>query len=82
GGTLCAGCIGKDRETLAVSPGTRALIIHMQRKNFPALSRLRIAPAMHKELEAILRGFVGFHIEVRPNALEFLRKLRNYEETG
>ncbi len=80
GGTLCGGCLSMDSEALTLSSGTRALIIYMERRNFPHLSRLRVTPVMRKELKAALRGFIDFHIELRPRSLEFLGKLHSYEE--
>lgn len=75
GGLICKSCIDKDKNALPIMAGTVKFIEHIRELPFEKVERIKVANAVGKELESILRKFLDYHIERRLKSLEFLREI-------
>ena len=75
GGLICKTCLGSDRAASAILPGTIKFIDYIQSSPFEKASRIKVAEAVGREVEATLRRFLDYHIERRMKTLEFLKKI-------
>ena len=72
GGLLCASCQGGSGDTMAISRGAVASILHIQRTPWPAVLRLALSPPVKKELKYVLNHFLVFHLERHLRSTRFL----------
>jgi len=75
GGLICKTCIDKDNNALPVMAGTVKFIEHIRSLPFEKVERIKVANAVGKELESLLRKFLDYHIERRLNSVEFLKEI-------
>jgi len=75
GGLICKTCTDKDKNALPIMAGTVKFIEHIQELPFDKVERIKVATAVGKELESVLRKFLDYHIERRLKSLEFLREI-------
>ncbi len=62
GGLICRRCLGTDKSSQRVLPGTIASILYVERTPWASCLRLNLSPAVKKQLEGILAGFLHFHV--------------------
>lgn len=74
GGIICKKCLGADANAVPIMPGTAKFIEHIRLSPFEKTQRVKVADAVGKELEAILRKFLDYHIERRLKSLEFIKE--------
>lgn len=75
GGLICKDCFGMDKNAMSILPGTVKFIEHIRGSSFERVARLKVVASVGKELEAILRKFLDYHIERRLKSLEFLKEI-------
>jgi len=73
GGLICKDCRGQDRAAVPILAGTAKFMEHIRSSSFEKAARVKVATPVGKELEAILRRFLDYHIERRLKTLEFIR---------
>ncbi|MCX6355656.1 MAG: DNA repair protein RecO [Candidatus Aureabacteria bacterium] len=66
GGMVCASCAGRHRDTIAVSPGARAILNSLESSTVSLISRIDVDPAQAIEVEAILQRALAFYLECNP----------------
>jgi DNA repair protein RecO (recombination protein O) len=72
GGLLCGECKDSHGEATPISLGAVASILHIQKNNWDAALRLRMAPFIKKELKYVLNHFLVFHLERQLRSTQFL----------
>jgi DNA repair protein RecO (recombination protein O) len=75
GGLICKGCIDADKKAFSVLQGTVKFIEHVRNLPFEKVERIKVSAMVGKELEAILRKFLDYHIERRLKTVEFLKEI-------
>lgn len=75
GGLICKNCLEADRDACPIMAGTARFITHIRSLPFEKVARIKVAASVGKELEAILRKFLDYHIERRLRTLEFLKEI-------
>lgn len=75
GGLICKECAKSDRQTHPILPGTAKFIEHVLSSPFDRAARVKVAAAVGKELETILRRFLDYHIERRLKTVQFIREI-------
>lgn len=75
GGLICKACLDTDKNAEPVLQGTVKFIEHIRSLTFEKVERIKVANAVGKELEDILRKFLDYHIERRLKSLEFLKEI-------
>jgi DNA repair protein RecO (recombination protein O) len=75
GGLLCAQCLDNDKNAVPILGGTVKFIEHIREAPFEKIERIKVAQAVGKELESILRRFLDYHIERRLHSLKFIREI-------
>ena len=75
GGLICKECCRTEKETLPILPGTAKFIEHVLSSPFDRAARVKVAMAVGKELESILRRFLDYHIERRLKTVQFIREI-------
>ena len=78
GGLICTACADKDRNAVPILAGTVKFIEHIRGLPFEKVERIKVANAVGKELESILRKFLDYHIERRLKSLEFLKEIEKF----
>lgn len=73
GGVLCPACWGQDVFAGKCSLGTLGALQQLQRMDLRRLGVLKLTPETRKEMEKILRLFLGYRLEKRLKALDFLQ---------
>ena len=75
GGLICKNCSEADKNATPIMQGTVKFIEHIRSSPFDKVARVKVANAVGKELESILRKFLDYHIERRLRSLEFLKEI-------
>jgi len=75
GGLICSACLKTDADSHSIMPGTVRFIEHVRGVEFEKVSRIKVSAEVGKELEAILRKFLDYHIERRLKAVKFLTEI-------
>jgi DNA repair protein RecO (recombination protein O) len=75
GGLICKACFDNDKNALPIMAGTVKFIEHIRTLPFEKVERIKVANAVGKELESILRNFLDYHIERRLKSLQFLKEI-------
>jgi DNA repair protein RecO (recombination protein O) len=75
GGLICRKCTGADRTAVPILPGTVKFIEHVRSLPFDKVERIKVSADIGRELEAILRKFLDYHIERRLKTVEFLKEI-------
>ncbi len=76
GGILCPNCGAQKRGARAVSLGALKVLRHFQRNSFEAVAHIRLSPAVQRELEALMEGYLTFVLERRLHTPEFIQRVR------
>ncbi|HEX3030679.1 MAG TPA: DNA repair protein RecO [Bacillota bacterium] len=79
GGVLCPACAGQDEFASRCSPGTIGALQQLQRMELTRLSILRLSPEIREELSKMLRVFLGYRLEKKIKAWDFLQALNDSE---
>ena len=61
---------------VAVGMTTLKLLRHMQRSPYEQVRSLKIAPALHEDVERVLLGYITFLLERRLQSVDFIRRVR------
>jgi DNA repair protein RecO (recombination protein O) len=72
GGLLCEDCRPNDRAATAISQGTIASLVHIERYSWEHVLRLKLTALTKKELKYILNNFLVYHLERHIKATRFL----------
>lgn len=75
GGMICKDCLASDRDAKPIMAGTAKFIEYIRSSPFEKLARVKVSAEVGKELEAILRKFLDYHVERRLKTLEFLKTI-------
>ena len=65
GGLLCEDCRANDHAAMALSRGTVASLLHIERYALKNILRLKLTALTRKELKFVLNNFLVYHIERR-----------------
>ncbi len=76
GGLVCGSCGASSGPSFPILRGTREFIKHIASSDFERASRIKVAERVGKELEAILRKFIDYHIGRRLNTVAFLASIK------
>lgn len=76
GGVLCPACGPQKRDARALSLGGLKVLRHFQRSPFEAVAALRLGPAVQRELEALMEGYLSFVLERRLHTPDFIQRVR------
>ncbi len=82
GGAVCPRCGAAGSGLAAVSVDALRYLRHLQRSSFREAARAHPAPAVHREMEALLHGYLVHVLERRLNAPVFLQHLRRLGEAN
>jgi hypothetical protein len=73
GGLVCPVCDAKDREgAVAVTPGTVATLLYVEKNSWNACQKLHMPPGIKKEVGIILNNFLLFHLGRRIRSVQYL----------
>jgi DNA repair protein RecO (recombination protein O) len=75
GGLICKKCLAADPRAVGILPGTAKFIDTIRQLSFDRVERIKVAEAVGRELEDILRKFLDYHIERRLKTLEFIKSV-------
>ena len=75
GGLICKDCRQIDKAAVPILAGTAKFMEHIRSSPFEKVARIKVAAQVGRELEAILRRFLDYHIERRLKTLEFIREI-------
>lgn len=75
GGLICARCAGSDRASSPILPGSVRFISYIQSSPFDKASKIKVAEPVGREIEAILRKFLDYHIERRLKTVAFIKSV-------
>jgi DNA repair protein RecO (recombination protein O) len=75
GGLICRECSRSERQTQQILPGTVKFIEYVLSSPFEKAARIKVAMAVGKELETVLRRFLDYHIERRLKTVQFIREI-------
>ena len=74
GGLICAGCAASDRASSPILPGSVKFVSYVQSSPFDKASKIKVAEPVGREVEAILRKFLDYHIDRRLKTVAFIKK--------
>lgn len=72
GGLLCEGCRPNDHAATAISQGTIASLVHIERYSWEHVLRLKLTKLTQRELKYVLNHFLVYHLERHLKATRFL----------
>lgn len=75
GGLICKKCFDADKDASNILQGTVKFMEHIRNLPFEKVARVKVAAEVGRELEAILRKFLDYHIERRLKTLRFLKEI-------
>ncbi len=75
GGYLCKACSAIDKNALPILAGTARFMEQVRILPFEKASRIRVALAVGRELESLLRKLVDYHVDRRLNTVRFLHEI-------
>lgn len=76
GGVLCPACGRQAPEAHLVSQRALQLLRHCQRSSYPEAKRLRVSPAVDREVELLMQHYFTYILERGLNTPEFLRRVK------
>jgi len=76
GGILCPSCGRKTVQASAVSMDALKYLRHFQRSSFPEAKRVKIQPAIHQEMESLIREYITYLLERGLNTPDFISAIR------
>ena len=78
GGLVCEDCRANDHSATAISRGTIASLVHIERNHWESALRLHLTALTKKELKYILNNFLVYHLERHLKATRFLNEGTTY----
>lgn len=75
GGVLCPRCMHQALGARAVSADALKVLRHLQRSSLVGVIRLRLAPALHREVERLLHATVSGVVEREMRSRDFLEEV-------
>lgn len=75
GGLVCKNCLRADMHAVPILQGTVNFIGHIQNSNIDKVERVKVSERVGKELEAILKKFLEYHVGRRLKTLEFIKAI-------
>lgn len=75
GGLICEQCFKKDTAARTIFRGTVASILHIEKNDFRNNLNLGLNPQIKKELDAILNGFLNYHLGKELKTQKMLNKM-------
>ncbi|MFP4472917.1 MAG: DNA repair protein RecO [Candidatus Omnitrophota bacterium] len=72
GGLICGHCGPGRGETHAISPGTVATILHVERAGWQVCQKLKLTRITRRELKYILNNFLVFHLGRRIRSAKYV----------
>lgn len=75
GGLICAKCAGQDRASSPILPGSVKFIGYVQSSPYDKAAKVKVAEQVGREVEAVLRKFLDFHVERRMKTVAFIRAI-------
>jgi len=75
GGLLCEKCVSGDRKAKPVLQGTINFMRHIEDLPFERLKHIKVSNKVGSEVERLLRGFITYHLDVKPRSAEFITKV-------
>jgi DNA repair protein RecO (recombination protein O) len=79
GGVLCPGCQRSQPLARLLSVDTLKVLRWLQSNDLNTASRLKITPALSRELEIVLRGYLGYLLEREVKSTAWLDTLRKQD---
>jgi len=76
GGVLCPICAIEQPAAFAVSVNALKVLRYLQEKDYATTSRLKLNPELAKELERLMRSYVGYLLEREVKSATWLDSLR------
>jgi len=73
GGLICAKCTGQDEASSPILPGSVKFISYVQSFPYDKAAKVKVAEQVGREVEAVLRKFLDFHIERRMRTVAFIK---------
>lgn len=75
GGLICKKCLDTDRMAVSILPGTVKFLDHIRSSSFERAAMVKVAAEVGKELEALLRRYLDYHIERRLKTVQFIKDI-------
>ncbi|MBF0122076.1 MAG: DNA repair protein RecO [Candidatus Omnitrophica bacterium] len=76
GGLLCSQCEGRDHQTVAVSAGSVATLLYIEKNTWSSCLKLRMPAGIKQELGSILNNFLVFHLGKNIRSSSYLSKFQ------
>jgi len=77
GGTLCSHCVGNYSDTRPLSLNALKVLRLLQADDLSPLRRVKLPPALHRELETLLRAYLVHVTEQQMRSVSFLETVRS-----
>ena len=75
GGLICARCSTSEKTSSPILPGSVKFLSYVQSSPFDKASKIKVAEAVGREVEAILRKFLDYHVERRMRSVAFIKSI-------
>ncbi|UCD55803.1 MAG: DNA repair protein RecO [Candidatus Omnitrophota bacterium] len=75
GGALCETCFARDKNARSILAGTINFMSHIADLPFDRIRHVKVAGRVGKEVERLLKSFIGYHLEIRPKSMAFMEKI-------
>lgn len=75
GGLICKECLDADRMAVSILPGTVKFMEHIRSSSFERAAMVKVAAEVGRELEALLRRYLDYHIERRLKTVQFIKEI-------
>jgi len=80
GGILCGSCLAKSKNTLhdtrPILAGTINFISHIDSGPFDKIKNIKVSRRVGAEVEALLKSFIGYHLDIRLKTRDFIEKVQ------
>ena len=74
-GVLCEACASKEKNGFPVSTGAVNFMEHIHRSDWAMASRIKVAQTVGRQVEQLLKGFLNYHLHLKPKSMEFIEKI-------
>lgn len=72
GGVACRQCSRRERGTIKLSQGSRAMMKSIQTANFANISRFRASEQNYREIRSVISAFIEYHFEKKIKSWELI----------
>lgn len=79
GGVLCPDCGPRFAKAKPVSLNALKFLRHLQRSNYPEVSRIKISPDICEEMASLTREYITFLLERHLNSPDFIKTIGHLE---